>query len=286
MRKKEKYFSLHYSFVLLLLASVLLGFFKVMFLYFVCLLLHEFVHSLVARKLGYKIGKITLIATGVTLEAESDEFTFNEEILIAISAPLFNFSLSLLLVVFWWLIPETYNFTLDLFVINLSIFAFNMLPIFPLDGGRVLLAILSKKKERQVAVMITKTVTIVFACLLFVVFIVSLFFVPNFNFGVMAVTLFLGAITEDKSAVYKRNFYLLRKYERAKKRGVEEKKIYVSEDIKPYNLLRLIDARFYVVFILVDKNMKEVGIIKERDLVESFTNNANFSLREKTKNSI
>ena len=54
------------------------------------MLLHEYFHGLVAKKLGYKIGKIKLLATGAALEAESDEFSFDDEIKIAISGPLFN----------------------------------------------------------------------------------------------------------------------------------------------------------------------------------------------------
>ncbi|MBQ3158202.1 MAG: site-2 protease family protein [Clostridia bacterium] len=270
IKKINLYFSIHYSFILLFVLSFLFNLFWVFVSYFICLVLHELVHAVVAKRLGYKIGKIKLAATGATLEAESDEFGFSEEIKIAISAPIFNLVLALLFVVFWWLIPESYNFTLDLFVVNLSIFAFNMLPIFPLDGGRVLLAFLSKKVERHVAVKITKTITIVISCLLFLIFILSLFFVPNFSIGIMAVSLFISGTIEDKNAVYKKCFYLSRKYERTKKRGLELRRVYISEELPKYKLLKMLDARFYTIFIIVNEHMQEIGIIKENEIVNSF----------------
>lgn len=267
MKKKSLYFSVHYSFVLLMFSSLLLNVLNLVIYYFLFLVLHEMVHSFVARKLGYKIGKIKLLATGAVLEAESDEFGFSDEIKIAVSAPLFNLVIALLFVVSWWVVPESYNYTLDLFVINLAIFAFNMLPIFPLDGGRVLLAYLSKKYERSKAVKTTRVIAVLFSLLLFCIFIVTLFFTPNFNFGIVAISLFVGGISEDKNAVYKKSFYFSRKYERAKSKGVEIRKIYISEDFKKAKLYKLLDARFYTVFIVVDKDMNEIGVIKEKDIV-------------------
>ena len=86
IKKINLYFSIHYSFILLFVLSLLFNLFWVFVSYFICLVLHELVHAVVAKRLGYKIGKIKLAATGATLEAESDEFGFSEEIKIAISA--------------------------------------------------------------------------------------------------------------------------------------------------------------------------------------------------------
>lgn len=270
-RKDDLRFSIHYSFVILFVLSFFVNLTWLLVSYFSCLLLHEYFHGLVAKKLGYKIGKIKLLATGAELEAESDEFSFDDEIKIAISGPLFNLILSLLFVVAWWLVPESYNFTLDLCVINLALFSFNMLPIFPLDGGRVLLACLSKKLVRKQAVKICKTITFVFSCLLFLLFIFSIFSSPNFSLGLMAVTLFVGGITEDKQAVYKRNFWQVRKIERSKNKGIEVKYLYVNQQTSKTKLLKLIDARHYTIFVLVDDNLKPVSFIREDELVCSFS---------------
>lgn len=260
-------FSIHYSFLIFFLLSLFIGLGELVLMYFICLLIHEGMHAFVAKKRGYKIGKIKLMATGAVLEAESDEFSVRDEIIIAIAGPLINLIIAMLLIVCWWIVPETYNFTLDLCVINLVLFAFNMLPIFPLDGGRILLALLSKRLERKNALLITKAIAIIISLLLFVLFIFSLFTSINFSLGMMSVTLFISAITEDKNAVYKKVMFLTRKQERIKKSGVEQKYVYVSNNISPKKLIKLLDAKYYTVFICVDENLNKTKVITEYDLI-------------------
>lgn len=270
--KLNNYFSIHYSFLILLLASIIFNYAYLLILYFICLVLHELAHALVAKRLGYRIGKIKLMASGALLEAESDEFSFSDEILIAISGPLFNLLFCLVIVVFWWLVPESFNFTQDLCVINLAIFAFNVLPIFPLDGGRILLAVLSKKLERKYATKITKLIAIIISLLMFFVFVVSLFSMPNFNLAIMSVTLFSQAIAEDKQAVYRRAYFSKRKVERTKKNGVEVRLLYVNKNMPILKLYRMLDARHYTIFVLVDDNMKQTKLLKEDEVIKSLTN--------------
>lgn len=274
MRKRKHKFaySLHYSFIVLMVCSALVGLLDLMLLYFACLVCHELAHAYVARKKGYQIGKIKLMATGAVLEAESDEFTFTDEVLIALAGPLFNLLLCLIVVVFWWIKPEVYNYTQDLCVVNLAIFCFNMLPIFPLDGGRILLGILSRKTERAQAVRIVKTISVILSCLLFIVFLISLFSSPQFSLGVMAITLFAGAISTDKDASYKRIYLQKRKLERVKKQGLEQRVLYVGKDIEYKSLIKLIDLRHYTTFMLVDDKMQVVSKLSEDQIIEKVLN--------------
>ena len=267
MKKRLLYFRLHYSFVIFLTVAFLFGQGVLFLQYFFYLICHELVHAYFAKRRGYKIGRIRLMATGAVLEAESDEFTFNDEIIIAISAPLFNLAVALFIVALWWIKPEIYNYTQDLCVINLALFGFNILPIFPLDGGRVLLAFLSKKLERKTAVKISRAITFCFSVLLFGLFVASIFVAPNFSLGLMAVTLCLGAISEDKMAVYKRSLMLVRKKARVKKNGLEVRTLYVSSKLSEQQLFSLLSPRVYTIFILVDDDLGVCGRIEEAQVL-------------------
>jgi len=267
LRKSNLYFSIHYSFLIIILCSFLINIGWLVLLYFLFLVLHELVHYMVAKKLGYKLGKIKLMATGAILEAESDEFSFIDEIKISISAPLFNLFISIIILGLWWIAPEIYNYTQDIFVINLAIFSFNILPIFPLDGGRVLLAFLSTKFNRKVAVKTTKMVSIILILILFSMFICSFFITPNFSLGIMAVTLFMGVIQEDKDASYKRLFFLNRKRDRLNKTGIETRYIMVSESIESSKLFKYINARFFTIFLFVDENFKIKKRLSENEII-------------------
>ena len=88
----------------------------------------------------------------------------------------------------------------------------------------------------------------------------------------MAITLFLGTITEEKEASYKRCFYLSRKQERTQKYGVEVRYLSVSKELSKTKLLKLLDARHFTIFLLVDCGMNIVGAIKENELIDELTN--------------
>ncbi len=267
MKKRKFNYIIHWSFALLLVGSFFVGLGYLVCLYFICLVLHEMCHGICAKRLGYRIGKIKLLATGAVLEAESDQFSYADEVKIALAGPLFNLAFALILVVFWWLVPETYNFTQDLFVINMAIFCFNLLPSFPLDGGRVLLAWLSQRVERKVAVRICKGITICLSLAMFMLFIFSIFTSLNLSLGLVAITLFISGVTEDKSASYKRSLMKQSKLERAKKRGVEIRYLLVSRDLDDYKLYRLLSARFYTIFVLVDQNLHPLSQLTEDELI-------------------
>lgn len=117
-------------------------------LFFASILAHEFSHSLVAKALGIRIAKVTLFMFGGVSQMESEPDTPRDEFLMAIAGPAMSILLAAafflayeaLYVVgipgIWWE-PLAY-----LALINFLLGVFNLLPGFPLDGGRVLRSIL------------------------------------------------------------------------------------------------------------------------------------------------
>jgi Zn-dependent protease len=120
-------------------------------LFFVALLLHELAHSLLAKTRGLRVRAITLFALGGVSQIESEASDAKSEFWIAIVGPLT--SLAIGLVCLWiarltgWL-PATeptvpaIAVLLWLGYINVMLAAFNMIPGYPLDGGRVLRALI------------------------------------------------------------------------------------------------------------------------------------------------
>jgi Zn-dependent protease/predicted transcriptional regulator len=116
--------------------------------FFGSLVLHELAHSLVARAGGLKVTKVTLFLFGGVSQMEDEPRSAGHELLLAVAGPLTSVLIglaSLALVALLgvlkapgpiWLPFEYLGF------INFSLAAFNMLPGFPLDGGRVFRAIL------------------------------------------------------------------------------------------------------------------------------------------------
>jgi Zn-dependent protease/CBS domain-containing protein len=114
---------------------------------FVSVLLHELGHSMVAMRFGIKVPRITLFIFGGVSQIASEPTNAASEFWIAIAGPAVSFVLA---AIFWELravfasIPPMLALTKYLALLNLMLGAFNLLPAFPLDGGRVFQAIIWK----------------------------------------------------------------------------------------------------------------------------------------------
>lgn len=173
---------------------------------FGCVTLHELGHSLTAQRYHIKTKDITLLPIGGVASLESIPEKPKEELLVALAGPLVNVVIALLLLPFvHW--PETTdalqglnkvggaNFLISLLSVNLTLAVFNMIPAFPMDGGRVLRALLSYKMTRVKATRIAAGIGQALA-----VGFVILGFYGNPFLVFIGIFIFLGAQGESKYA--------------------------------------------------------------------------------------
>jgi Zn-dependent protease/CBS domain-containing protein len=124
-------------------------------LLFLCVLLHEFGHIFTARAFGVSTPYVTLLPIGGVSQLERIPEQPGEEFLIAIAGPLVNVAITLVLVYLGgahlapnaaMAVDNTHISMIDrLAVVNLFLALFNLIPAFPMDGGRVLRAALASK---------------------------------------------------------------------------------------------------------------------------------------------
>ncbi|MEM0970335.1 MAG: site-2 protease family protein [Verrucomicrobiota bacterium] len=120
---------------------------------FICVLLHELGHSLAARAFGIDTHSITLYPIGGVARLTSMPRESHKEIAIALAGPAVNLAIVCLLVPLLFLFsPQPWKESGLLMQLgvsvaagNIALFLFNLLPFFPMDGGRVLRALLSWK---------------------------------------------------------------------------------------------------------------------------------------------
>lgn len=123
-------------------------------LVFLCVLLHEFGHALAAKRYGIRTPDITLLPIGGLARLERMPDKPSEELVVAIAGPLVNVAIALLLFpfaqgVFHPEIIEKAGVGLvpKLFAANVMLVIFNLIPAFPMDGGRVLRAFLAMRMD-------------------------------------------------------------------------------------------------------------------------------------------
>jgi Zn-dependent protease len=143
--------------------------------FFVCVVLHELGHSAAAMRFGVRVPRILLMPIGGMAEFDSIPRQPSKEIAIALAGPAVNFAIIALL---WGFVrfPSSWEndpawegvngFLMQLFLANLLMGTFNLLPAFPMDGGRVLRALLAIRLPYLKATFIASLVGKVLACAL------------------------------------------------------------------------------------------------------------------------
>ncbi|SFR34305.1 CBS domain-containing protein [Halogeometricum limi] len=172
---------------------------------FLCVLFHEFGHSLVAMRYGYEIESITLwLFGGVANFVEMPE-DWKQELVIAVAGPLVSVGLGVLAYLGFVVLPtslDAVKFVLGyLALTNVVLAVFNMLPGFPMDGGRVLRALLARKRSHARATQIAAEVGKGFAFLLGIVGLFS-----NLFLIALAFFIYMGASSEAQQTVMKAAF--------------------------------------------------------------------------------
>lgn len=137
-------------------------------LLFLFVLMHEFGHALAAKKFGISTRDITLLPIGGLARLERMPREPKQELWVALAGPLVNLVLAILL--FGWLfftngLGGLTNTTVTegsllqrLAVVNLTLLLFNLIPAFPMDGGRVLRAFLAMRMEYTQATQTAATI--------------------------------------------------------------------------------------------------------------------------------
>lgn len=169
---------------------------------FGCVLLHEFGHALMAKRYGVGTRDITLLPIGGVARLECIPEKPMQEFWVAVAGPAVNVAIAAVLFL-TLLLQDRTNLSLEFQVthggfltklmwVNLFIVAFNMLPAFPMDGGRVLRALLSIRIGRSRATVIAANIGQMMAILFVIVGFVS----PNPFLIFIAIMVYLGAQAE------------------------------------------------------------------------------------------
>ena len=173
---------------------------------FLCVLLHEFGHSLVAQRLGLEIHSITLLPLGGVSNLESLPEKPADEVKITLAGPLVNVVLAPIFFGVGLLfgaeprmpanvitgIGSVGEFFFYLGYLNIVLAVFNLIPAFPLDGGRILRALLATRLGAVRATNISSILGQLFAIAFFLIGILG----GNFLLALIAVFIYFGATGE------------------------------------------------------------------------------------------
>lgn len=251
----------HPAFWLFALTAVLNGDYIGFLASLASVLLHELAHAKSAYSRGYILDTVTLMPYGAMLKG-CENISDKDGVPIAVSGPIANLAVCLCLYALWWAFPSAYVYTKRLCDVNFMLGAFNALPLYPLDGGRILLSI-TKNKTRTLKIM--KITGITFAVCIFILYLASFFFKTNHTLGVMATLLFVSAVGGTEKETYKRlseNAPYLKNTDSV----IEKETVMVHKDLKLVRLLSRIRADKKTTFEVVDDNLNSIKTLTEEDV--------------------
>lgn len=148
---------------------------------------HEIWHIIVLRAVGGKIKG--LFAMGVGIKLNPGMLGYKEEMAVALAGPVASFFMFIIFLPF----ALKNEYTMFCTFCNLIIFIINILPVFPLDGGRVLYFFICQRFLPTTASKITKTVTVIFLLPLFVLSVIILI-KTGYNLSLMLICLYLSVL--------------------------------------------------------------------------------------------
>ncbi len=207
---------LHITFVLLIAAVLVLSLptdqfytFFIVLLLFVFVVFHELAHSVVARHYGIKVRKIILYPIGGVSEIEEIPDNPAQEWRMAVAGPLTSLILGFgLLAVGVAAVPKLFSLTVfisitgnilyDLATINILLGFFNLIPAFPMDGGRVFRAMLAERMKYSDATRYAVTIGRIFGILM----IVAGILIPNYFLLILVgIFVYIGASEESEQTI-------------------------------------------------------------------------------------
>jgi stage IV sporulation protein FB len=163
-------FRLHPLFSLLMLAALATGYFTELLTLFVIVLIHELGHVAAAKSFGWTIVRVELLPFGGVAETDDHgRSSALQEAVVALAGPLQNAWMALLSIALGqlgiWDEPWSSYFT----TANVMIGLFNLMPILPLDGGKLMQSFMTRLLPYIRALSLCSLLSLLFACLLAVV---------------------------------------------------------------------------------------------------------------------
>lgn len=264
---------------------LIIGFKGELLISFLLVFFHELAHYLIARKLGFKGFHVEILPIGTVLKLKDlDDADPKEDLIISISGPITNLIMA---GIFYFINKKYSNYYFNLlYISNLTLGIFNLIPAFPLDGGRILRDILALKTFYKKANKITVNVSLIIG---FFITTFSLIVLElgkkNLSIGIIGLFIVISSYKEKERIVYIIMGDIIRKKYRFIKRGyIENRNLSIYYKRTLLEALSILDKNRYNIFTVLNEDMKVISTIYEEELVEGLKLYGNVSLEDYLKN--
>ena len=197
--------SIHPSCYFLIVLSLLSGYFNLITITTILLLIHECGHFFTAYFFNWEVDTIVFYPYGGVSKFNHEvNCPIKEELIVLLMGPIMQLGCYLVLMN----IPYFYNYQEIIRTINYSILLFNLLPIYPLDGGRIMQLLICYLTSYNFSFKIIYFISFIFLCLITIFF----FYNPTINILLIIVLLVIKLLTEKRNINYYLEKFILERY--------------------------------------------------------------------------
>ena len=279
MKNRSKIFILEF-FILVIFCSLNQG----LLLGLLWILFHEIAHIITGLIYGMRIYGIKIRVSGVNADIEGiDELEDKKKLIIYIAGPLVN----IIGLIILYLVRENYSFQWieTSIYINWGLTIFNLLPVYPLDGARILEVILGKKllfkKSKNIIIWLSYFVAVI----LILLYLLTIYIhKANISLLFSAILIIYSTRIEKKNIMYIIMNNIFNKTRRLSRYSyLENKNISVYYKSSLVKAMSLIDKNRYNCFLVLNEGLKILGVQNQHELIEALKKYGNISFNEYLK---
>lgn len=238
------------------------------------ILFHELSHALAARLFGVALFAFRPSPVGIRARLKGTVKSFKKQMVIYLAGPMGNFILAL---------PLYFGegFARELFEANLAIGLFNLLPMYPLDGGQLFIILFYKLVGSNITFRLIKRFSFMTKKGLVITGLLQVFFFGNPSLLIAVVMLPGTRLLEETVSIMKLENLLNRKQRIISKGVYSARHMVVMEECTLGDVIQMLDYdRFHILYVL-DKEMEIIGQITEQQILKAMqTCNASDKINE------
>lgn len=248
------------------------------------LVLHESAHFLCAVRMHIPVTQIELTPFGGSMQISLVEALPPKQVFILSAAgPVCNLFLLCVSLLVAWRFSAFHPGLLSFIQGNAAMLCINLLPVLPLDGGRMILAVLSRYFNRTQLLRIFLLCGRLMALLLILTsFIASLQGMPCFSFAILGVYLLYAAALEEKTGVSRYlAAFMARRIRFEKHKTLPVQALCAASSLPAFMLIgQLKPGAYHVVHVIEEASLRPLGELNEADLLSCILDHSSLTLGE------
>ncbi len=265
--------SINPFFWLVIIGALVTGQFLEIITLFGIVVIHELGHIFAAKSYGWNISEIQLLPFGGVAKVDQINDSLWEELIVAVAGPLQNGIMIFITMGFQRIHIWSPEWTTFFIEANMMIALFNLIPIVPLDGSRILKVFLFIFLPFRKAIMITLFISFVLA-LFFFIWASGFLFIQKININGIVLTFFFvySNWMDVKQVPFLFWQFLLKKVDDKPKRNIPAVLIIISQDTTVIQALRLLRKERYHLFYILSNHGELLKVIPEEKVLRTIFN--------------